>query len=97
MYIPPPVIRVTMAPAFRLPMRPAASENMSQFTVDFSTERAELRQLRFLPGVWDHRRAGSYVGGVTGNGIICGRGHRRAGSSEGGFTLGLGYRTVGHR
>ncbi|XP_054468556.1 FSD1-like protein isoform X3 [Anoplopoma fimbria] len=41
--------RVTMAPAFRLTARPAASENMSQFTVDFSAERAGLQRLHFLP------------------------------------------------
>ncbi|XP_074473645.1 FSD1-like protein isoform X2 [Sebastes fasciatus] len=41
--------RVTMAPAFRLTTRPAASENMSQFTVDFSAERAGLQRLHFLP------------------------------------------------
>uniref|UniRef100_A0A673B0G4 Fibronectin type III and SPRY domain containing 1-like n=1 Tax=Sphaeramia orbicularis TaxID=375764 RepID=A0A673B0G4_9TELE len=40
---------VTMAPAFRLSTRLAASENMSQFTVDFSVERAELQRLHFLP------------------------------------------------
>uniref|UniRef100_A0A3Q4GJW7 FSD1-like protein-like n=1 Tax=Neolamprologus brichardi TaxID=32507 RepID=A0A3Q4GJW7_NEOBR len=42
-------VRVTMAPAFRLTTRPAASDNMSQFTVDFSTERAGLQRLHFLP------------------------------------------------
>ncbi|XP_051794889.1 FSD1-like protein isoform X2 [Acanthochromis polyacanthus] len=41
--------RVTMAPAFRLTTRPAVSDNMSQFTVDFSTERAGLQRLHFLP------------------------------------------------
>ncbi|XP_031694914.1 FSD1-like protein isoform X3 [Anarrhichthys ocellatus] len=41
--------RVTMAPAFRLTTRPVASENMLQFTVDFSSERAGLQQLHFLP------------------------------------------------
>uniref|UniRef100_UPI0037E82AF2 FSD1-like protein isoform X2 n=1 Tax=Semicossyphus pulcher TaxID=241346 RepID=UPI0037E82AF2 len=41
--------RVTMAPAFRLTTRPAVSENMSQFTVDFSAERVGLQQLHFLP------------------------------------------------
>nr|XP_046230698.1 FSD1-like protein isoform X2 [Scatophagus argus] len=41
--------RVTMAPAFRLTTRPAVSENMSQFTVDFSAERAGLQRLHFLP------------------------------------------------
>ncbi|XP_041825981.1 FSD1-like protein isoform X2 [Melanotaenia boesemani] len=41
--------RVTMAPAFRLTTRPVVSENMSQFTVDFSSERAGLQRLHFLP------------------------------------------------
>ncbi|XP_026153290.1 FSD1-like protein isoform X1 [Mastacembelus armatus] len=41
--------RVTMAPAFRLTTRPAVSENMSQFTVDFSTEKEGLQRLHFLP------------------------------------------------
>ncbi|XP_074546489.1 FSD1-like protein isoform X2 [Halichoeres trimaculatus] len=41
--------RVTMAPAFRLTTRPVVSENMSQFSVDFSTERAWLQRLNFLP------------------------------------------------
>uniref|UniRef100_A0A1A8IUM3 Fibronectin type III and SPRY domain containing 1-like n=1 Tax=Nothobranchius kuhntae TaxID=321403 RepID=A0A1A8IUM3_NOTKU len=41
--------RVTMAPAFRLTTRPMVSENMSQYTVDFSTERAGLQRLYFLP------------------------------------------------
>lgn len=39
-----------MAPAFRLTTRPVVSENMSQYTVDFSTERAGLQRLYFLPG-----------------------------------------------
>lgn len=38
-----------MAPAFRLTTRPVVSENMSQFTVDFSVERAGLQRLHFLP------------------------------------------------
>ncbi|KAI3362534.1 hypothetical protein L3Q82_012836, partial [Scortum barcoo] len=42
--------RVTMAPAFRMTTRPAVSENMTQFTVDFSTEREGLQRLHFLPG-----------------------------------------------
>ncbi|KAF7217596.1 transcript variant X2 [Nothobranchius furzeri] len=46
---PPTVARVTMAPAFRLTTRPMVSENMSQYTVDFSTERAGLQRLYFLP------------------------------------------------
>uniref|UniRef100_A0A3Q0SR92 Fibronectin type III and SPRY domain containing 1-like n=1 Tax=Amphilophus citrinellus TaxID=61819 RepID=A0A3Q0SR92_AMPCI len=41
--------RVTMAPAFRLTTRPAVSDHMSQFTVDFSEERAGLLRLHFLP------------------------------------------------
>ncbi|TMS00879.1 FSD1-like protein [Larimichthys crocea] len=41
--------RVTMAPAFRLTTCPAVSENMSQFTADFSTQRAVLQRLHFLP------------------------------------------------
>uniref|UniRef100_A0A3P8U5V8 Fibronectin type III and SPRY domain containing 1-like n=1 Tax=Amphiprion percula TaxID=161767 RepID=A0A3P8U5V8_AMPPE len=40
---------VTMAPAFRLTTRPAVSDNMSQFTVDFRAERAGLQRLHFLP------------------------------------------------
>ncbi|KAM7368504.1 hypothetical protein PAMP_012843 [Pampus punctatissimus] len=41
--------RVTMALAFRLTTRPAVSENMTQFMVDFSVERARLQRLHFLP------------------------------------------------
>ncbi|XP_056288946.1 FSD1-like protein isoform X1 [Pseudoliparis swirei] len=41
--------RVTMAAAFRLTTRPLVSENMSKFTVDFSSERAGLMRLHFLP------------------------------------------------
>ncbi|XP_068609457.1 FSD1-like protein [Brachionichthys hirsutus] len=41
--------RVTMAPAFRLTTRPVVSENMTQFSVDFSGERAGLQRLHFLP------------------------------------------------
>ncbi|XP_042337052.1 FSD1-like protein, partial [Plectropomus leopardus] len=41
--------RVTMAPAFRLTTRPVVSENMAKFTVDFSTERAGLQRIHFLP------------------------------------------------
>ncbi|XP_047228939.1 FSD1-like protein isoform X2 [Girardinichthys multiradiatus] len=41
--------RVTMAPAFRLTTRPMVSGNMSQFTVDFSAEKAGLLRLNFLP------------------------------------------------
>ncbi|KAG8010392.1 Multidrug resistance-associated protein 1 [Nibea albiflora] len=49
-----------MAPAFRLTARPSVSENMSQFTVDFSTQRAVLQRLHFLP-----------AGEAVGNGDIC--------------------------
>uniref|UniRef100_A0A3Q2EJC4 Fibronectin type III and SPRY domain containing 1 like n=1 Tax=Cyprinodon variegatus TaxID=28743 RepID=A0A3Q2EJC4_CYPVA len=35
--------------SFRLTTRPMVSENMSQFTVDFSGERAGLQRLNFLP------------------------------------------------
>ncbi|KAF7659707.1 hypothetical protein LDENG_00294030 [Lucifuga dentata] len=41
--------RVTMAPAFRLTTRPAVTDSMSSFAVDFSVERAELQKLHFLP------------------------------------------------
>ncbi|KAK2818473.1 hypothetical protein Q5P01_024034 [Channa striata] len=41
--------RVTMAPAFRLTTRPAVSESMAKFTVDFCTERTALQRLNFLP------------------------------------------------
>lgn len=41
--------RVTMAPAFRLSLRPLTSENMCRFSVDFSAERAGLHNLSFLP------------------------------------------------
>ncbi|XP_068190657.1 FSD1-like protein [Antennarius striatus] len=41
--------RVTMAPAFRLTTRPVVSENMTQFSVDFSVERVGLQRLYFLP------------------------------------------------
>uniref|UniRef100_A0A4W6CLI4 Fibronectin type III and SPRY domain containing 1-like n=1 Tax=Lates calcarifer TaxID=8187 RepID=A0A4W6CLI4_LATCA len=41
--------KVTMAPAFRLTTRPVVSENMSQFTADFSAERVVLQRLHFLP------------------------------------------------
>ncbi|TNN27334.1 Fibronectin type III and SPRY domain-containing protein 1 [Liparis tanakae] len=40
-----------MAAAFRLTTRPLVSENMSKFTVDFSSERAGLMRLHFLPGL----------------------------------------------
>ncbi|TRY56593.1 hypothetical protein DNTS_008417, partial [Danionella cerebrum] len=41
--------RVTMAPAFRLTMKPKASENMTHLMVDFSQERKTLQGLQFLP------------------------------------------------
>ncbi|XP_026777404.1 FSD1-like protein isoform X4 [Pangasianodon hypophthalmus] len=41
--------RVTMAPAFRLTMKPKASDNMTHLMVDFSQERQLLQGLRFLP------------------------------------------------
>ncbi|KAM4634164.1 FSD1-like protein [Polymixia lowei] len=41
--------RVTMAPAFRLTMRPITTDSMSHLTVDFSRERNMLRRLSFLP------------------------------------------------
>lgn len=43
-------LRVTMAPAFRLTMKPKASDNMTHLMVDFSQERQLLQGLRFLPG-----------------------------------------------
>lgn len=39
-----------MAPAFRLTMKPKASDNMTHLMVDFSQERQLLQGLRFLPG-----------------------------------------------
>ncbi|XP_034145939.1 FSD1-like protein isoform X4 [Esox lucius] len=41
--------RVTMAPAFRLTMKPKATESMSHLMVDFSQERQLLQNLQFLP------------------------------------------------
>ncbi|XP_062844597.1 FSD1-like protein isoform X3 [Trichomycterus rosablanca] len=41
--------RVTMAPAFRMTMKPKASDNMTHLMVDFSQERQLLQGLRFLP------------------------------------------------
>ncbi|XP_060719140.1 FSD1-like protein isoform X1 [Tachysurus vachellii] len=41
--------RVTMAPAFRLTMKPKATDNMTHLMVDFSQERQLLHGLRFLP------------------------------------------------
>ncbi|XP_029024099.1 FSD1-like protein isoform X2 [Betta splendens] len=40
--------RVTMAPAFRLTTRPAVSESMAKYSVDFSMERSALQRLHFL-------------------------------------------------
>ncbi|XP_067262744.1 FSD1-like protein isoform X1 [Chanodichthys erythropterus] len=41
--------RVTMAPAFRLTMKPKATDNMTHLMVDFSHERQVLQGLKFLP------------------------------------------------
>ncbi|XP_051785764.1 FSD1-like protein isoform X2 [Erpetoichthys calabaricus] len=41
--------RVTMAPAFRLSVKPKASDNMTHLMVDFSQERQMLQSLKFLP------------------------------------------------
>ncbi|XP_035246278.1 FSD1-like protein isoform X1 [Anguilla anguilla] len=41
--------RVTMAPAFRLTMKPRATDNMTHLMVDFSQERQLLQGLKFLP------------------------------------------------
>uniref|UniRef100_A0A673Z2S7 FSD1-like protein n=1 Tax=Salmo trutta TaxID=8032 RepID=A0A673Z2S7_SALTR len=41
--------RVTMAPAFRLTMKPKATDNMNHLMVDFNQERQLLQNLRFLP------------------------------------------------
>ncbi|XP_056146615.1 FSD1-like protein [Lampris incognitus] len=41
--------RVTMAPAFRLTMKPVATDSMSHLMVDFSKEREMLKHLHFLP------------------------------------------------
>uniref|UniRef100_A0A8C2IK83 Fibronectin type III and SPRY domain containing 1-like n=1 Tax=Cyprinus carpio TaxID=7962 RepID=A0A8C2IK83_CYPCA len=40
---------VTMAPAFRLTMKPKATDNMTHLMVDFSQERQLLQGLKFLP------------------------------------------------
>ncbi|KAG2466430.1 FSD1L protein, partial [Polypterus senegalus] len=40
---------VTMAPAFRLSVKPKASDNMTHLMVDFSQERQMLQSLKFLP------------------------------------------------
>ncbi|KAM6985529.1 FSD1-like protein isoform 2-T2 [Aplochiton taeniatus] len=41
--------RVTMAPAFRLTMKPKATDSMTHLMVDFSQERQQLQKLQFLP------------------------------------------------
>ncbi|XP_069043461.1 FSD1-like protein isoform X3 [Lepisosteus oculatus] len=41
--------RVTMAPAFRLTMKPKATDNMTHLMADFSQERRIIQGLRFLP------------------------------------------------
>ncbi|XP_031433651.1 FSD1-like protein isoform X2 [Clupea harengus] len=41
--------RVTMAPAFRLTMKPKATDSMTHLMVDFSQERQLLQNLIFLP------------------------------------------------
>ncbi|XP_048114507.1 FSD1-like protein isoform X4 [Alosa alosa] len=41
--------RVTMAPAFRLTMKPKATDSMTHLMVDFSQERQLLQNLNFLP------------------------------------------------
>ncbi|XP_067886400.1 FSD1-like protein isoform X1 [Heterodontus francisci] len=41
--------RVTMAPAFRLSLKPKVSDNMTHLMVDFSQEKQMLRLLKFLP------------------------------------------------
>uniref|UniRef100_A0A8C2J5T2 Fibronectin type III and SPRY domain containing 1-like n=1 Tax=Cyprinus carpio TaxID=7962 RepID=A0A8C2J5T2_CYPCA len=40
---------VTMAPAFRLTLKPKATDNMTHLMVDFSQERQLLQGLKFLP------------------------------------------------
>uniref|UniRef100_A0A8C7CBS2 Fibronectin type III and SPRY domain containing 1 like n=1 Tax=Oncorhynchus kisutch TaxID=8019 RepID=A0A8C7CBS2_ONCKI len=40
---------VTMAPAFRLTMKPKATDNMDHLMVDFNQERQLLQNLKFLP------------------------------------------------
>uniref|UniRef100_A0A673LI49 FSD1-like protein n=1 Tax=Sinocyclocheilus rhinocerous TaxID=307959 RepID=A0A673LI49_9TELE len=40
---------VTMAPAFRLTLKPKATDNMTHLMVDFSQERPLLQGLKFLP------------------------------------------------
>ncbi|KAL7988600.1 hypothetical protein Chor_007519 [Crotalus horridus] len=46
-----PNFRVTMAPAFRLSLKPRVSDNMTHLMVDFSQERRMLQALKFLPGL----------------------------------------------
>ncbi|XP_078252137.1 FSD1-like protein isoform X2 [Rhinoraja longicauda] len=41
--------RVTMAPAFRLSLKPKISDNMTHLMVDFSQEKQMLKSLKFLP------------------------------------------------
>ncbi|XP_055488712.1 FSD1-like protein isoform X8 [Leucoraja erinacea] len=41
--------RVTMAPAFRLSLKPKISDNMTHLMVDFSQEKHMLKSLKFLP------------------------------------------------
>lgn len=41
--------RVTMAPAFRLTMKPKATDSMTHLMADFSHERRQLQNLQFLP------------------------------------------------
>ncbi|XP_041419674.1 FSD1-like protein isoform X4 [Xenopus laevis] len=41
--------RVTMAPAFRLSLKPKVSDNMTHLMVDFSQERKIIQSLKFLP------------------------------------------------
>ncbi|XP_059499043.1 FSD1-like protein isoform X4 [Stegostoma tigrinum] len=41
--------RVTMAPAFRLSLKPKISDNMTHLMVDFFREKQMLRSLKFLP------------------------------------------------
>ncbi|XP_038843374.1 FSD1-like protein isoform X3 [Salvelinus namaycush] len=41
--------RVTMAPAFRLTMKPKATDNMNHLMADFNQERQLLQNLKFLP------------------------------------------------
>ncbi|KAL4634730.1 fibronectin type III and SPRY domain-containing protein 1 [Arapaima gigas] len=45
----PDIPRVTMAPAFRLTLKPKASDSMSHMMVDFTQERNMLMGIKFLP------------------------------------------------